>query len=538
MTALPPAVPAFRQRGASLLLALVLFLPWYFNPSWGPSPMVLQTCLAAGAALVWFVLPPAQRGPAAQVVALSWLAGASVNAAIALAQYFGVVRESTAWISAAAYGEAYGNLRQRNQLASLLALGLAAAFYLVTVARGRLAQGALSLAIVLVSAACALTSSRTGLLQWLILSGLVLLASWRGAPARWRYWAALALGSYALALLALPALATWWTGQAPTTLMNRMASDLGCVSRKVLWRNALTLAGLQPWTGWGLGEMDYAHHVTLYPGDRFCLIVDNAHNLFLHVAVELGIPAALGLAVLLAALVWKGAPWREREPSRLLAWAALGALMLHSQFEFPLWYGPFELAALLAVSLLMAPRQAASGNPGDLGISAISGSSAMSGSSGGADRPGLRAGLVVLAAAGLAYVLWDYHRMSQLYLPEASRAAAYRTDTLQKARGSWLFASQVRFAEFTTTPVTAANAAYLAALGEEVLHYSPEPQVVEKLIEAWALLGRQDRVDWHVARFRAAFPTEFAACKAPAVEVGGPSPASAASPVSSPDRRD
>ena len=45
-----------------------------------------------------------------------------------------------------------------------------------------------------------------------------------------------------------------------------------------------------PWLGWGWGELDYAHYATLYDGPRFCDILDNAHNLPLHLAVELGIP--------------------------------------------------------------------------------------------------------------------------------------------------------------------------------------------------------------------------------------------------------
>jgi O-antigen ligase len=509
------------HRLASLLLALVLITPWVFNPSWGPSPMVMQTCLAGAAALVWFVLPPAARGPAATLIATAWLVAACINGAIAVAQYFGLVTESTAWASAAAYGEAYGNLRQRNQLATLLALGLASAFFLVTVTRDRAVHIVLALAVVLVSAACALTSSRTGLLQWLLLTALLWVTTWRGAPKALRGWAVLSLASYALALLALPALATWWTGQPPTTLIDRMASDLGCVSRKVLWSNALHLIGLQPWTGWGLGEMDYAHHVTLYPGARFCLIVDNAHNLFLHAAVELGIPFAVGLALLLGTLVWKGAPWKERAPQRLLAWAALGVIMLHSQLEFPLWYGPFELAALLAISLLLQPRRSVepSGAPGS--VSAVPGMDAPT-------RPAgtplvTRVSLGVLAAAALSYVVWDYHRVSQLFLAETERAAAYRTDTLSKVRSSWLFMSQVEFAQFTTTPVTPANAAPMAQLGETVLHYSPEPQVVERLLEAWWLLGRQDRVTWHLERFEAAFPAEFAAWKPPASATATPS---------------
>ncbi len=534
LSLLDPLFPR-EQRLASLVLAFVLFLPWFLNPSWGPSPIVLQTALSAAAALVWFVLPPAQRGDMAGAVALSWLAAAAVNAAIAIAQYFGGVHDSSLLISGASYGEAYGNLRQRNQAATLFALGLAAAFFLFVRVRGAAHAGAtlaLGLAVALISAACALTSSRTGLLQWLILGGLAFVAPWVwGADRRWRLWGALALGSYLLALLALPALAQWWTGQSPTTLMGRMATDLGCVSRKVLWRNALTLIAQHPWAGWGLGEMDYAHHVTLYPGERFCLIVDNAHNLFLQVAVELGLPAAALMTAVMAWGLWKGRPWAERAPGRLLAWAGLGAVMLHSLVEYPLWYGPFELAALLALSLLFALRREPALQAGVQ--SAAMGAPASGSASELAVAPGARQAtaweasrlaLCGLALAALAYGLWDYHRISQLYLAEADRAPAYRHDALAQARGSWLFASQVAFAEFTTTPLTPANARAMADLGERVMHYSPEPQVAQKLVEALRRAGQEDRAIWHEMRFRVAFPDEFVAWQRSAAASGPMTP--------------
>ncbi len=531
------------QRLASFLLAFLLLLPWLFNPSWGPSPIVLQTLLSAAAALVWFALPPGQRGHAAAVVAGSWLAGGCVNAAIALAQYFGQVQQSTVWISASAYGEAYGNLRQRNQLATLLALGLASAFYFAVRARAW-GRAGLVVAVVLMSAACALTSSRTGLLQWLLLGGLLLAAPWLGGRSGWRWWGLLALGGYLLSLLALPALAQWWTGESPTTLMGRMATDLGCVSRKVLWRNALTLIAERPWAGWGLGEMDYAHHITLYPGERFCLILDNAHNLFLQVAVELGLPAALLLGAVIAWGLWRGRPWAERSPGRLLAWAALAVVMLHSQVEYPLWYGPFELAVLLALSLLLIVPTVTGRVPAKAADSASAGAEVSAAPAPAERLGGLRLGLSALALAALAYVLWDYHRVSQLFLSEEARSPAYRGDTLSKVRGSWLFASQVEFAEFTTSPLTFANAAAMADLGESVMHYSPEPQVAQKLVEALALAKRDERATWHITRFQVAFPEEYVAWKRTLDSGTGPdvvagsdaAAASAPSAVPTPDR--
>ena len=101
--------------------------------------------------------------------------------------------------------------------------------------------------------------------------------------------------------------------------------------------------------------------------------------------------------------------------------------------------------------------------------------------------------------------------MSQLYLTPQARNPIYREDTATKVGGSGLFPDQVHFAYVTTVPVTRANAGALYPMAEQLLHYSPEPHVVEKLIESAALLGRDDVAAAHIRRYRAAFPEEYAA---------------------------
>ena len=110
--------------------------------------------------------------------------------------------------------------------------------------------------------------------------------------------------------------------------------------------------------------------------------------------------------------------------------------------------------------------------------------------------------------AFVTYAAWDYHRISQIYLPPEDRSPAYRSNTLAKIQGSWLFQNQVRFAELTTTPIAADNAAHINAMAHEVLHYSPEARVAEKLIESAQMLGRNDEAQYFAARYRAAFPAE------------------------------
>jgi O-antigen ligase len=128
--------------------------------------------------------------------------------------------------------------------------------------------------------------------------------------------------------------------------------ESSCQSRRVLWANVVHLIAQKPLLGWGWGELDYAHFVTLYPGPRFCDILDNAHNLPLHLAVELGVPFALLVSALATWLILRQKPWRESDPIRQLAWAVLALIGLHSLLEYPLWYGPFQMAVVLAAWML------------------------------------------------------------------------------------------------------------------------------------------------------------------------------------------
>lgn len=466
-----------------------MVLPWLWPYAGGPSPAVQPwLASAACASLLWLL----RSYLTLRLIATAWASAALVSSAMGLLQYFGVASHFSPWIHPGSLGEAFANLRQRNQLATLCSMGLAALLWWTHQQDVRpglrrpalLGAGAAALAL-----GNAATASRTGLLHLLLIVGLTLIwGAWRRPGVRRLL--VVALTAYVVGILVLPAL----LGLEPNahgTWARLQAGDSACASRLTLWRNVVHLISLRPWTGWGWGELDYAHFLTLYEGTRFCEILDNAHNLPLQLAVVWGLPAALLLAGLLIFLVLRLQVWREQEASRQLAWTVLALILLHSLLEYPLWYGPFQLAALLGAWLLVRPALAERGAP----------------------RPSefrRDAVIVLVVLAVLAYAAWDYRRVSQIYLPPAARAAAYQDRTLEKIRDSWLFREQVRFAEYTTTPLTPQNAEHLFAVGQQLLHFSPEARVVEKLIESALLLQRQKEALFYEERFRAAFPQEHA----------------------------
>ena len=414
-------------------------------------------------------------------------------------------------VSQAAMGEAYGNLRQRNQFATLLNISGAAVLWraaMISDASNRPNFGRLAvfLTMALLAVANAASSSRTGLLQLFFLA--VLGFSWgrntssTGEIARRNLvlqTALVGLVYYSIALFALPLL----IGLDPKSsgILARLHEGGGCQSRLVLWSNVLHLIAQKPWLGWGWGELGYAHFMTLYPGERFCDILDNAHNLPLHLAFVWGIPASLLLCGGTGWLVWRLKPWREANATRQLAWTVLALIGLHSLLEYPLWYGPFQLAVALCIFLLWrVPAE----------VHAVASNAIVSDTIRFA-MPSPRVAqaaraVALLVLVGCAYAGWDYWRVSQIYTDPEDRASAYREDTLQKIQGSWLFQRQVRFAELSITPLTKDNAEHIHDLALDMLHFSPEAQVAKSVIESARLLGRDDEVAFYEKRLRAAFP--------------------------------
>lgn len=440
------------------------------------------------AALALLLLSAAAAGEPGTGLAMQagFLLAAAVSAVLGLCQYFGVAATLGPWVSPANEGQAFANLRQTNQYATFCWIGAA----IVLWGGARLPRAARAALMVLLAAGCAASVSRTGMLQAAVLFALAVV--WAGPGSRERLaLGGLGLAAYAAASWGLPLLLEAAGGVPSRTLWGRLGAEYGCASRRVLWANVVHLIAQKPLAGWGWGELDFAHYLTLYPGPRFCEIADNAHNLPLHLAVELGLPAAFLICAGGVAWVWRQAPWNEEDPTRRLAWALLALILVHSLLEYPLWYGPFQIAAGAALGWLLARP---------VGPGAAIGR-----------RP--RAALAAVLLAATAYASWDYLRVSQIYAPPEQRRAAWQEDTLAHVRASWLFAGPAGFADLTLAAPTRANAAWMYALSRQVLHYSPEPRVIERLVASATYLGRDDEAVFHLARFRAAFPKDYEAWK-------------------------
>jgi O-antigen ligase len=497
----------------SVALAALL-LPWLNPFASGPSPAVmpwLVSLMATGLLLLLVLLqsfneclrspvPFSQRWvfPAAS----AWLLAGVLSSGIALLQYFGATSFFEPWVNHARLGEAYANLRQRNQFATLTNMALSALIWFAISKRfahrapGRVQWVAILLGCLL-AVGNAASQSRTGVTQLGLVCALCAVwGLWRHSMVRNILMAAVI--TYTVASFLLPVLVGFDLSTFGMAARLR-AGDLPCSSRITLWSNVLHLIAQKPWFGWGWGELDYAHYITLYDGPRFCEILDNAHNLPLHLAVELGIPVALLVCGVFTWWALRQQPWREADPTRQLAWSVLAAILLHSMLEYPLWYGPFQMAFWICIGLLWRPAPT-SDEVSDSGKNALNSLVMLI----------LKASIAIILIATTAFAAWDYNRISQIYLAPEARDAAYRSGTLEKINESWFFDNQLRFAQLLVTTLTSENAEWTFNTATALLHYSPEPRVIEKIIESAVMLKRDAAALEQIVRYRAAFPVEYA----------------------------
>jgi O-antigen ligase len=467
---------------STLWTSALLVLPWVH--AWAPSPqsntlpvLISWACLC--------LLALSAHMPSPLTLARTWAWAALISSAMGLVQYFGQADHWGGWVHVPAYlGDAVGNLRQRNQLATLTSMGVVAVLWWQ--GQGlRTRQAAWMLTVLALGNAA--TGSRTGLLELVLVTLLCVGWSWRQSTGQaalsWR-WSLATLAICLLASALLPKALSAITAQDVAGAVTRLGHDEGCGSRRVLWGNVLHLISLQPWTGWGWGELKYAHYITPYEGERFCDILGNAHNLPLHLAVELGVPAAVGIVGGLLALIVRLKPWHIERPEHALAWGALAVIGLHSLLEYPLWYGPFQIATVLC-ALMLWPAWPQLSWRWSQAIQLV----------------GLSGLLLALLVAA------DYWRMRQIYLPAAERFALWRVDPWDAARHTVFFEPTYRFAQLTTTRVNAGNARWVLDMGQQMLHYSPEPRIVQAVIDSARLLGRNDLVTLHQERMQQAFPS-------------------------------
>ncbi len=244
-------------------------------------------------------------------------------------------------------GRPLANVGQPNNLSTLLVWGLVAVWW--GHSRRVVGHAVACLAAALLLFGVALTQSRTG---WVAV-GLLVLAGWFGRRILLRssrhFGAIAALGL----LFATYVVALKYLGQLllRSTAMS-LAEQVETGKRPMIWRMALDAIGEHPWLGYGWNQGTLGHVAVAERYPDLHVVVAQAHNLVLDLALWNGAPLAFLLTLLGALALWT-ALRRAASPRQALPLIGLAVFLIHAMLELPHRYAFMLLpaAAMLGLAL-------------------------------------------------------------------------------------------------------------------------------------------------------------------------------------------
>jgi hypothetical protein len=373
--------------------------------------MMHVLCMGLAISVLLLGYQHAARGGAGMV----WVAliGAGlVNAAFGWAQYLGAHGWGGVIADLTTLGRIYGNLRQPNLYALLLACALCGLCWWMTHMASQAKSKVLGiyLLMVLVVGGIAASGSRAGgLFIWMVgLAGL----TQRQAPLGIR-----------MALLALPLihLGTWatfvyWDSIDWFPFYSSMRSSLESAqygaagvsnSRVPLWTDLLQRLPASPWLGFGLGAVNPVLNADTHHAVPILNYL-HAHNIFVHLAIEFGMVLAGGLGLAFCAWLWS---LRRIAFAPGVVWVLVAVLLVstHSLLELPLWHLNYLLPFAYALGWISAKADS------QRGVHAAPAAQPDESLAQIAPTVSVFVLAGVLAIAGAAHTAVDYRRIEPIY---------------------------------------------------------------------------------------------------------------------------
>lgn len=428
------------------------------------------------------------------VLSVFLLLGAELNAMAGILQHYRWHTWLDAVVTVKTSAAVYGNMAQPNHFANYITLGLISLGLLFM--RGKLRAWQVVLLALPLLFVLVLSGSRS---VWLYLLGMNMLAfMWQrrdpaGQPLL-RYALLLLLG---FGLMHWIVQWPWLSGMSGNlTSVQRMSGEgySGGI-RLYLWRESWHIFTQFPWLGAGFGQFAWQHFVWVpqLQASGITGLYNNAHNLVMHLAAEMGLA---GIGILLVTLgLWLRQAWRaEFTLYHWWGYAVLAVLAIHSLLEYPLWYVYFLGVASITLGMLDNTRHSLGlHKPGMLALALM-----------------LLLGLVILVQ-----LLTGYRSLQGLMVMRAASAADQSyyermQQNLKIVNGKPML---YPYAEYYMSGMIELNTEQLEeklALNGRVMHFAPVGPVVYR--QAWllALAGQRDAAKLQLERAIWVYPGDFA----------------------------
>jgi O-antigen ligase len=429
----------------------------------------------------------------ATVLAAFLLLGAELNALLGILQHYRWHTFLDAVVTAKNNIAVYGNLAQPNHYANYITLGLISLGLLRQHLRSwQAVLLALPLLFVLV-----LSGSRSTWLYLLGMAALAFLLQRQDKSCRH-------LVNYALLLLLGFGLMHWvvqtpWLSGASgsvTTMQRMLAGDTSGSIRLYLWQESWLIFSSFPLLGAGLGQFAWQHFQLgpLLQTTNISGLYNNAHNLVMQLAAEMGLAGVFILFATLGMWLWQGV----RAPLTLYTWwgyAVLAVLGIHSMLEYPLWYAYFlGIAAILLGALERGTYRLELRGLGRLSVAAV----------------------LLLGLVSLLQLQLGYQRLERALAARPKSAADNNfservREGLIEVHGIPLLQPYAELFMNNWVEVSSEELDSKLALNERAAKFVPISTVVYRRAWLLALAGKQDEARLQLERAIWSYPADFRA---------------------------
>lgn len=336
---------------AVLICALIPWVQFVFGViassgvAWINSIYLAGFYLAIRAGERWETFTP-NRG--ADFLFLAILLAAIVSVGLQFYQWMGFEPISPWMLSVAGNTRFYANMAQPNKLASLLLLAVVGCSWGVY-------RKKISIPIALVVACCllwgvALTESRTAWVNAVLIYSLCAVGVAKRFFSKKHLIVVSVLMLFFIVFVLLHSYArqALVEGGGGLEIKVRQASDSVRLSG---WRMFFEATLLQPWTGYGWGQIPKAQFLSIENGINSPGLFSQAHNVFLDLILWNGWFVGVGLIGVVSWWVWRTSMrMLDIEQIHLMAFVLI--LGVHAMLEFPLHYANFLLPMGLVIGVL------------------------------------------------------------------------------------------------------------------------------------------------------------------------------------------